>query len=139
MRKTIAISLLAMFLVSCVRTKDETVEQYPNGNPYLIQTVKYKKNNRMVVYETYFYETGSVYMKGGMVAGQRDGEWVSYHPNGKLQSTGTYVNGLREGYGPAYYENGNLLMEGNYKEGVKTGVWKYYDVTGELIETNEYK
>lgn len=134
MKKNILFALLAFVLCSCDSHTDSIVKSYENGKPMVVRTIN---RQGIAIEETHYYESGQIYMQGGLKDSKREGAWISFHPDGRTQSTGTYVNGLREGYGVAYYDNGNMLYEGYYHEGREAGTWKFYDETGELQQIIE--
>ena len=134
MKKNILFILLLIIICSCNRTNEEIVKTYESGKPMLVKTLN---RQGVAIRETHYYESGQVYMQGSLKDGLREGDWQSFHPDGRTQSVGTYINGLREGYGAAYYENGNLLYEGYYHEGKECGTWKFYDEIGELNQVIE--
>ena len=57
--------------------------------------------------------------------GMRNGEFLSYHENGKLKIRQYYKDHKQEGKELEYYENGELK---------RTNIWK----DGKLIETIEH-
>ena len=89
----------------------------------------YNKDNQCV-HEVNYYDNGALYMEGDIKDGLREGEWVSYFLDGKVQSTGCFEKDLRTGKSLVYHENGNLWMEGYYKDGKQVGLWVYYDEQG---------
>jgi antitoxin component YwqK of YwqJK toxin-antitoxin module len=105
---------------------------------------------------TEYHNTGEFRAKGLYVAGNKNGEWIYYYPNGKIEQKGvydkkgrpkgvwrwyyenealmreeSYVNGKREGPMTDYTEEGKILTKGEYFDGMKQGIWVY--------ETPEYK
>ena len=53
--------------------------------------------------------------KGSFKNGKRDGSWLSYWENGKLQSKTNHKNGKPEGSWVSYHLNGQLRDKGQYK------------------------
>ena len=66
-------------------------------------------------------------IKGETKNGKRQGKWISYFTNGKIQSECFYVDGLSHGSTKVFLENGKLLYEGIYNMGVKSGTWTFID------------
>ena len=127
-----------MFLfVACSHTglREEIVATYDSGRPYKVYY--YDQSNQRVA-EKEFYESGILKMEGTIANGLRNGDWVAYFPDGKVQSTGLYKDGLRIGLGKVYYENGHLMMEGNYTEDHKCGEWIFYDEQGYEVERRNF-
>ena len=115
--------------------REEVVSNYDNGMP--AKAYYYTKGNQWV-YEKDFYDTGILMMEGPIANGQREGDWTSYFPDGKIQSTGVYKEGLRVGKSKVYHENGHLWMDGWYKDNHRCGEWIYYDEQGYELERRNY-
>ena len=113
--------------------EEKVVSSYDNGQPAKVRI--YNRENQCVR-EVDYYDNGMVMMEGEMKDGVRNGEWVSYFLDGKVQSSGFFENDVRTGKSLVYYENGNLWMDGSYKNGKKSGLWIYYDEQG--YETFRY-
>ena len=128
MKKILGFVSLLVFLVSCnSKLSEEVVSTYDNGQPAKVYC--YDKDHVKVA-EKEYHENGLLKMEGPIVDGVRNGEWVSYFPDGKVQSTGTYKDGLRVGKAKVYYENGNLWMDGYYANDHQCGEWIFYDEQG---------
>jgi antitoxin component YwqK of YwqJK toxin-antitoxin module len=68
----------------------------------------------------------------GIPKNGREGIWLLYHPNGKLQAECNYLNGKLEGLRKTYFENGVLESEENYLNGKLEGLYKSYFENGIL-------
>ena len=77
--------------------------------------------------------------KGSFKNGKRDGSWLSYWANGKLQSKTNHKNGKLEGSWVSYHLNGQLRDKGQYKNGLKDGSWFSYFGNGQLSSRRNYK
>ena len=77
--------------------------------------------------------------KGSFKNGKRDGSWLSYWVNGKLQSKTNHKNGKLEGSWVSYHLNGQLRDKGQYKNGLKDGSWFSYFGNGQLSFRRNYK
>ena len=109
----------------------------------------------------YYFENGKIEITGEYTRkGQKDGEWVWYHPNGNILCIENYVIGLLEGEsftltidgdtlergvylegledGKWIYFNDSVLVEGSYNLGKKSGVWKTYYPNGKLKRFESY-
>ena len=64
--------------------------------------------------------------QGTIKNGKREGAWVSYHKNGRLEFKGNYKNGKGEGERVVYNDSGTLMQKGTYKDGKKEGYWVVY-------------
>ena len=115
--------------------KEKVIASFENGQPTI---VRYYDKNDQCVREVHYYENGALFMEGEMKDDVRNGEWISYFPDGKVQSTGFFENDKRTGKSQVYYENGNLWMDGSYKEGKRVGLWLYYDEQGYVTDSVEF-
>ena len=87
--------------------------------------------------------TGEVTGKGqGKIRnGKRDGPWVIYYDNGRIEKRETYKDGKKDGPWVSYHFNGRLRWEGTYKDGNRDGPWVDYNRYGTVDEryTGTYK
>ena len=126
--KTILPFIFAIVLTACGDGQSKKViSSYDNGQPSKVRF--YNKENQCIR-EVEYYENGLVYIEGAIKNDLRDGEWISYFPDGKVQSKGFFKDGLRTDKASIYYENGNLWMEGFYSHDHKCGEWIHYDELG---------
>jgi len=65
--------------------------------------------------------------------GERHGEFIRYHKDGKIKETGTYVNGTKEGPSVYYWSDGDR-QERTYVNGTKEGPAVYYHTNGDREE-----
>ena len=75
----------------------------------------------------------STMVKGSEIDGEKNGEWISYFPNGNIQSICHFNKGVPNGPIIVYNENGSTLYRGNFNNGDKVGEWIFYDSTGNRI------
>jgi len=80
-------------------------------------------------------------MEGKYKNDDKEGEWIVYHPGGKMPAViTTYKNGQLDGPMRNYTFKGNkLISEINYKEGLQHGKVLVYDKRGRLVKEEEYK
>ena len=75
-----------------------------------------------------------------MVNDEKNGNFVSYYPNGKKMEEGVYVDDKKEGKFTMYYSDGRLRETKNYIDGKKEGIWEYFDLYKYVvIKEEEYK
>jgi hypothetical protein len=86
-----------------------------------------------------YYPNQKVQMAGKMSNNKNVGEWKYYNPDGSLETIGNYVDDKPSGTWIWYYPNGKIAEEGNYKEGKRDGKWKTYDTTGSQVIIRMYK
>lgn len=82
------------------------------------------------------------YLTGeGMIdeAGNQQGSWIEYHPNGKIKGKGSYENGNKIGEWIFYYPNGKIEQKGKYdKKGRPQGLWQWYYESGSILREETY-
>jgi len=136
MKKIFILITAGLLLASCASQLTEKVEaRFPNGQPRVVQMINKSGD---CVKQMEYYDSGQVYMEGGMKNGQREGEWKSYFPDGRTQSIGYYEAGQRTGAATVYWYNGNLREEGFYKNSRHCGKWRYYDEQGGFVREDDY-
>ena len=108
---------------------------FKNGSKNIIVTYYYASKEPAVIFET----SNESEAKTNFAVKKREGDVVSYYPNGNLQSTGAYKNNMEDGLFKLYSGYGFLLAEGTYKEGLPVGSFKIYDNTGKVIATESYE
>lgn len=109
------------------------IELGENGHP---MTVCFHVGQRELWHQ--YYSTMQLRSEGTMVAGQREGRWAFFFPNGSPQAEATYVAGKEEGPYKIYRENGIPYYIGQYHEGQRTGTWEIYAADGALEATQRY-
>lgn len=80
--------------------------------------------------------------KGFFVAGNREGEWKTWYPNGLLQSTVSFSNGKQDGLAQEWYDflvdsKHILKLRGSYTAGSQEGQWQSYFRDGK-VETEQH-
>lgn len=86
-----------------------------------------------------FFPDGKIKSKGEYLNSKRIGEWVFYHPNGKVEQKGLYdKKGNAQGTWKWFYESGNILLEENYRNGLVDGLMVEYSDSGQVITKGEY-
>ena len=78
-------------------------------------------------------------VKGKIIKGKREDEWLEYYVNGSLESKSNYKDGKEEGAIFWYYQNGKLEIKGNYKDGKEEGEFLSYDVNSNVVHRYNYK
>jgi len=129
---------------------DVRTDYYPDGQVKVRATyskdgvpegVRREYNELGEVEKSYVFRKGRIVAEGIFTdAGQRQGRWKEYYPNGKLKATGDYKDDLRENLWKFYYLNGQLEQIGKYIENQPDSLWRWYYETGKLLrEENYYK
>ena len=86
--------------------------------------------------------TGKVTGKkqGSFRSGKKDGVWVEYDRNGRVDKKVTYKNGKEDTYVKYRYRiSGQLSEKGTYKDGKKHGPWLSYHDNGQLAVKGTHK
>ncbi len=79
-----------------------------------------------------YYENGKILAEWGCKDYMKYGDYIEYHPNGKVKMKCTYINGVdRDGLMHKYFEDGNLNELWSYDKGKREFVKKYFE-NGEL-------
>lgn len=145
-------------LSSCTRTKKEYFE---DGS--LQSSIQYRFGKENGVSKYYFINAPHpIKMEIEMKDGKRNGSFVKYYINGKLDTRCTYKDDLEEGleekfsifgykisdihflhgkkHGPIvyYHENGEIKEQGSFVEDMFDGHWTYYDERGVLLGEGDY-
>jgi antitoxin component YwqK of YwqJK toxin-antitoxin module len=76
--------------------------------------------------------------KTGIPKNGRDGQWILYNANGKIEDEINYIKGVINGQRKSYFENGLLSQELNYSEGLLNGSYKKYHPNGKLEVEGTY-
>ena len=70
--------------------------------------------------------------------GLKNGEWVSYFENGKVQSICHFKNGIPDGSIIVYNDSSQELYRGNFKSGKKVGEWVFTNPHNNLQTVKNY-
>lgn len=85
-----------------------------------------------------FYPDGIIQAEGQYSDNRRTGVWKFYNNTGKLEQTGSFNNGRPDGLWTWYYESGNILREEEYVLGQRDGTYTEYTESGEVITKGQY-
>ncbi len=129
---------------------DVRTDYYPNGTPKVIGTYdkngipegvrrEYSENGK--VEKAYIFRHGKIIAEGIFTdAGEKEGLWKEYYPDGKLKATGAYNKDEHNGLWKFYYPSGRLEQVGKYKNGVPDSTWRWFYSNGKLLrDENFYK
>ncbi len=104
----------------------------------IFQGLGTKLNGVFNGYWEFFNEDGKLKSKGYFdESGDKTGEWIWYHTNGKIKEIANYLKGNLEGENIGYFENGNLNYKVFYSNDKLSGNYKLYSEYGGLIQ-NKY-
>ncbi len=85
-----------------------------------------------------YYPDGKIKAEGQYSDNRRTGQWRFYSISGNLEQTGSFNNGRPDGLWSWYYPGGELLREEEYFQGRRDGTLTEYSLTGEVITTGQY-
>jgi antitoxin component YwqK of YwqJK toxin-antitoxin module len=128
---------------SCQNSKADTTTVRKEVQAYFpdstIKTIwEFPVGDSSSILVTHFYHNQKVQMRGHIKNGARDGKWIAWDEDGKIQSTAFYVDGFEDGVYTVFYPDGRKRYEGTYDMGRRTGVWRFWDATGKLIKEVDY-
>jgi antitoxin component YwqK of YwqJK toxin-antitoxin module len=86
-----------------------------------------------------YYSNQKIQMIGKMSNNKNVGEWKYYKPDGSLETIGHYSDDKPTGTWIWYYPNGKIAEEGNYNFGKRDGKWKTYDTSSTSVIIRTYK
>ena len=86
-----------------------------------------------------YHPNSKIQMIGKMKNNKNVGFWKYYFLNGTMQTSGFYNNDVPDSLWTWYYENGKIAEAGKYKNGLREGDWKNYDTSGIIKIVRLYK
>jgi len=72
-------------------------------------------------------------------AGQMDGPWKGYWPNGRIRTQWTMAHGQQHGPVATWYESGARKSEGQRTDGRPDGAWVYFAKDGSVTNRCRYE
>ncbi len=130
---------LTTFIFSCKTERQwKVIENHLNGKVKIQKAYKIEGSDTVFFFYQGFNVNGSLLLEGPIIDDVREGQWISYYPDGKVWSKTTFKDGINDGESISYYSNGRVRYSGFYKEGKKTGEWQTFDSTGTLYKKVEY-
>lgn len=149
----ITIVFISFLYISCEQEKKTDIEQplvlkdgllYKDSTSTIPFTGRHKSKvmDKVIEYEVkdgikngdfiLYYPNGKIEMRGKIVNDKNEGEWKYFLPDGTLQTAGIFINDVPESTWTWYYQDGKIFEQGNFKKGVRTGEWKTFDQNGKL-------
>ncbi|MBA3971590.1 MAG: hypothetical protein H0X46_05500 [Bacteroidetes bacterium] len=118
-----------------IPTQNGWWQEFRNDSTYVYRG-QYS-NGKKEGYWIYFYPNGKIQKQGDFINGNMTSWWQEYNEQGNLIYEGQYSNGIKYGYSKSY-KNGILQSEGKYISGRQRGTWKYYDELGKMMKIQEH-
>lgn len=81
-----------------------------------------------------YYKSNQIAEQGYFKYGLKNGEWLTWHENGKLKSVVKWRKGRKQGKFISFQEDGELLISGYYKNNEKRKKW----INHKLKDTTYY-
>jgi antitoxin component YwqK of YwqJK toxin-antitoxin module len=127
---------------------DIRTDYYPDGKVKIVGTytkegipegVRREYNEKGNVEKAYIFKKGKIVGEGIFTdAGQKEGNWKEYYPDGKLKGIGEYSKDNRIGLWKFYFNSGQLEQVGAYKNGVPDSLWTWYHANSTIKRTENY-
>ena len=109
-------------------------------NGYINQKFSYTNGVMTGEAEIFHETTGKLEGKGTLKAGEKDGKWTYYYDDGiTVEEIGHYVNGVQEGEWKSYHKNGKQKAQSTFIKGKREGKRLLFDEKGNLEKTEMYK
>ncbi|MGQ9799178.1 MAG: toxin-antitoxin system YwqK family antitoxin [Ignavibacterium sp.] len=86
------------------------------------------KNGEFILY----FPNGKIEMIGKIVNNKNQGEWKYYLPDGTLQAVGFFKDDVPDSTWTWYYQSGKVFEVGIFDKGIRKGEWKTFDENGTL-------
>lgn len=85
-----------------------------------------------------YYPNGAVMAEGQYTDNRKTGLWKFFNQEGKVEQTGYFTADRPNGLWKWYYDNGALLREEEYFQGQRDGSFTEYSKKGEIIAQGQY-
>lgn len=85
------------------------------------------------------YDNGQVICSGEKINSLNEGVWTWYFEDGSIQMKGNFSRGKRTGTWKTYSKDGNLISESNYENNKLNGPSFKYDEHGHTVSEVMYK
>lgn len=122
---------------------DVRTDYYPNGVVKVVGTynkdgipegVRREYDDKGKVEKAYIFRHGIIIGEGIFTdAGQKEGNWKEFYPDGKLKATGSYTKDERKGLWKFYFTTGQLEQVGAYLNGHPDSTWRWFHSNGQLM------
>lgn len=119
----------------------ERVEKYPSGQVKSKWTIKELADGTDVIDGEWleYHKNGTLKVEGQYLEGQKQGEWITYFSNGKVESRLSYAGDRADGDFRNWHENGNKAEVGKWHNGEKAGEWVSWHANGKIAGAVSYK
>jgi antitoxin component YwqK of YwqJK toxin-antitoxin module len=87
---------------------------------------------------TMFYPDGRVMERGDYDKGQKTGVWTRFSDVGAKQRIATFAKGILQGTWTEFDSNGRISVVGSYQNDMREGKWNYLE-RGVLLRSEVYR
>ncbi|WP_320053849.1 toxin-antitoxin system YwqK family antitoxin [uncultured Acetobacteroides sp.] len=94
--------------------------------------------NSSVVEAQLFNADGILLAKGKYEKNKKEGQWITYYPDGQTMYVENYKNNLKDGKANGYYPNKAVMYKYQYTNGRRVGAAVQYYSNGTLMEELTY-
>jgi len=98
----------------------------------------YTAGERDGMYMEFHPDGKTMKLSGEYIAGQKQGTWTEHFANEKVAESGEYLDGEKSGEWVAHFEDGKVKSEANYWHDEKEGLAVYYWPNGNVRARGEY-
>lgn len=127
---------------------DVRTDYYPNGKIKVVGTydkngipegVRREYNEKGKVEKAYLFRHGKIIAEGVLTdAGEKEGFWKEYFPDGKLKAAGNYDKDQKTGLWKYYFNSGQIEQVGTFKNGEPDSTWKWYFSNGKIEREEQF-
>ena len=122
-----------------VLPKVQNKSSNPERNYFEDGTYFEKSQNGELTKIKHFNEKGILLREGNTKLDEKEGLWISYHPNGEKFELENFKDGLLHGISEWYNEEGILRGVVNWSNGKENGPYINYNEDGKEQEKGNYK
>ncbi len=129
--------LCILILSACAPPAIRVIDRFPNNEKKTVEWVKERGTSAIVIKRVVFYNNGQTFSEVAFSNGRMHGDFIQYHPNGKIVTKGEYLSGKKTGKWVWYDDIGNVDSVYTYKIGLFNGKSEIYN-NEELIVRQNY-
>jgi antitoxin component YwqK of YwqJK toxin-antitoxin module len=106
-----------------------------------LSNINCKKSYTYLDFEDGSLFSKNIYSQIGFFENYRDGIYQEFFNKAynKIKLQASYKKGIKDGEYLEYHPNGKIACIGKFKMGLASGIWKYYDQEGVLIFVTDYE
>lgn len=134
-------SLVNFYIADANEVKPELARSYTWFNKDTIVTTQGQFSGKLLhgEYEMVNQSNKGLMQKGTYDQGLKDGQWITWHPNGMIKSAHTYKSGVLKGEYILQDRAGKPIRKGAYNNDLLDGVTTYYQADTVLFNIKYQK